>query len=80
MDTVVLHAHFDGERIQLNEPYNIEQNTKILVTILPNESCDTEQKDWIKLALSGLENAYSKNEPEYSFDMIKEANPNYEGR
>lgn len=32
------------------------------------------------LARKGLEKAYSENEPEYSLDLIKEPNPEYEGR
>jgi hypothetical protein len=36
--------------------------------------------DLYVLARKGLEKAYSKNEPEYSLDLIKEPNTEYEGR
>lgn len=39
-----------------------------------------EWEDWRHLALNALERAYSDDEPEYTSDLIKEPNPEYEGR
>ena len=39
-----------------------------------------ERRDWILLSGRGLEAAFGKNEPDYSLDLIEEANPDYEGR
>ncbi len=39
-----------------------------------------ERADETRFALANLERAYGENEPEYSLDLIKEANPKYEGR
>jgi hypothetical protein len=41
---------------------------------------DSERADWIRLSMRSLEDAYGENEPEYSLDMIKRPNPEYEGR
>ena len=79
METVNLRAHFDGKQILPDEPFELETNTELIVTILPN-SLDHEREDWARLALESLERAYGDNEPEYSLDVIKEANPEYEGR
>ncbi len=79
METVNLRAHFDGKQILLDEPFELETDTELIVTILP-KSLDDEREDWARLALESLERAYSDNEPEYSLDLIKEANPEYEGR
>ena len=79
METVNLRAHFDGKQILLDEPFELEPNTELMVTILP-KSLDDEREDWARLALESLERAYGDNEPEYSLDLIKEANPEYEGR
>ncbi|PSF32477.1 glycosyl hydrolase family 31 [Aphanothece hegewaldii CCALA 016] len=35
---------------------------------------------WNDITLSGLNNAYDENEPEYSLESIKEFNPEYEGK
>ena len=79
METVNLRAHFDGKQILLDEPFELEPDTELIVTILP-KSLDDEREDWARLALESLERAYGDNEPEYSLDLIKEANPEYEGR
>jgi len=79
METVNLRAHFDGKQILLDEPFELEPNTELMITILP-KPLDDEREDWARLALENLERAYGDNEPEYSLDLIKEANPEYEGR
>lgn len=39
-----------------------------------------EDEDWTRLSMESLARAYGDDEPEYSLDLIKEANPAYEGR
>ena len=77
MNTISVPAHFDGERILLDEPIELEPNTKLIVTILPKH--DTERESWLRLSRKGLEGAYGEDEEQYSLDSIKEANPEYEG-
>ena len=36
MSNVSIPAHFDGERILLDEPIELEPNTKLIVTVLGN--------------------------------------------
>ena len=79
METVTLRAHFDGERILLDQPFELEPDTKLIITVLP-KSLDEEREDWAQLALESLERAYADDEPEYPLESIKEANPEYEGR
>ncbi len=68
-------AHFDGEHILLDEPVELEPNTKLLVTVLPK---DIERDEWLGLSTKGLEGAYDNGEEDYSLDVIKEPNPDYE--
>ncbi len=35
MPTVTLQAHFDGERIVLDEPFDLPVHTPLMVTLLP---------------------------------------------
>ena len=79
METRTLRAHFDGNQILLDEPFELEPNTELLITILPKAS-DEEREDWTRLSLESLARAYGDEEPEYPLDLIKEANPEYEGR
>lgn len=71
-------AHFDGERILLDEPVELEPNTKLIVTVLPAPNGDRDA--WLRLSAKRLEDAFGDDEVEYSLDLIKEANPEYETR
>jgi hypothetical protein len=75
-----VRAHFDGEHIRLDEPCELEPNTRLLVTVLQEQKLDEEREAWLSLSRRSLENAYGENEPEYSLDLIKEPNPEYERR
>lgn len=78
MDTISIPAHFDGERILLDEPVELEPNTRLLVTVLPGR--DAERESWLRLSGKRLEDAYGEDEEEYSLDMLREVNPDYEAR
>lgn len=53
-------------------------DTKLVVSVIQMQS--EEREDWMRFSLANLERAYGDDEPEYSLDLIKEANPKYEGR
>jgi len=89
MGYVAIPAHFDGLQIRLDQPVNIEQGTKLIITILPKPQENHKnhenhenliEGDFTQLTMAGLENAYGENEPEYSLDLIIEANSDYERR
>jgi hypothetical protein len=77
MSTISVPAHFDGERILLDEALELEPNTKLIVTVLPKY--DNEREEWLNLSGQRLEDAYASDEIEYSLDLIKEVNPEYAG-
>jgi len=62
----------------LDEPVQLEPNTKLIVTILPKHGL--EQKSWFNLSGKRLRDAYGDKDEEYSLESIKEANPEYERR
>ena len=78
MPTITLRAHYDGKQIMLDEPYNLLPNTSLLVTIVPTSHAD--HRDWLELSMQGLSYAYGEDEPDYSLNMLKEQNPEYETR
>ena len=78
MNSFSIPAHFDGERIQLDEPVKLEPNSRLIVTVLPKS--DSEHESWAGLSAQGLGNAYGDDEEEYTLASIKEPNPEYEGR
>lgn len=80
MKQMILRAHFDGEQIRLDEPFELEPNTPLTVIVGDDDTLDAEREDWWFLSSQRLAEAYSEDEPEYSLEMIKEPNPDYEGR
>ncbi len=80
MANITLQAHFDGKQILLDEPFDLQPNDKLLITVLTKELDAREREDWAAIAKSSLSRAYSNDEPEYTPNMIKEPNPKYEGR
>jgi len=70
MPAITLKAHFDGERILLDEPFNLPPNTPLMVTVLPT-AVDSERVDWTQISAAGLARAYADNEPEYSLADVK---------
>jgi hypothetical protein len=80
MNTITLRAHFDGEQICLDEPFELKPNTRLIITVLLEDQPHDEHGPWLLLSQQGLETAYGENEVEYSLDLIKEPNPDYERR
>ncbi len=69
MPTVALKAHYDGERIVLDEPFDLPRHSPLMVTVLPGP--ETERADWEALAVESLARAYGPDEPEYTLTDIK---------
>jgi hypothetical protein len=63
MKTVALTAHFDGEKVQLDEPCQLEPNARLMVVVLPP---DDERQAWSRFSAGQLAKAYGDNEPEYT--------------
>ena len=61
METITQCAHFDGEQIWLDDPYEL----------LPKLTA--EQNAWLKLSAQGLSAAFGDEEPEYPLTLIKES-------
>ena len=79
MESITLPAHFDGEHIRLDVPFDLKPSTRLTVTILLEEEADRERANWLSLSSDGLKKAYSEAEPDYTSVEIKEANQDYEG-
>lgn len=66
MPAVSLKAHFDGQHIQLDEPFELPQDAQLLVTVLKPSLPDEQCEAWLALSARGLATAYGDNEPDYS--------------
>jgi hypothetical protein len=80
MDTVTLDSHFDGKHIHLDEPFEFKSDAKLIITVLSNQKIEDDREAWLSLSAKGLKNAYAEDEFEYTLDMIKRPNPDYDKR
>lgn len=73
MRMVTLKAHFNGQHIVLDEPFDIPPNSQLAVTVLtPNTTAgEIERGAWMDLSAQGLAKAYSDSEPEYTAADLK---------
>lgn len=67
----------DSRHLMLKEPIQIPPGSQVIVTIEPAEAIAEDQVSYT-LSMQGLQAAYGENEPEYSLDMIKTPNPEYQ--
>lgn len=63
MKTVALTAHFDGEKVQFDEPCQLAPNARLMVVVLPP---DDERLAWSRFSATQLATAYGADEPEYT--------------
>lgn len=54
MPTVALQAHYDGERIVLDEPFDLPAHAPLIVTVLPaaSEPESDNEEVWLRVATS----------------------------
>ena len=57
MPTVALQAHYDGQHIVLDEPYDLPANASLMVTLLPATSESASEEAW--LAASAKSDAFA---------------------
>lgn len=70
MPSVTLKAHYDGTTIRLDEPFNLPEGARLMVTVLETTQSDQDRAGWIDLSARGLARAYGDSEPEYSIADI----------
>jgi len=70
MMTVTPRAHYDGEHIVLDEPFEIPANASLAVTVLapdaPEHDSERERASWAALSARSLARAHGDDEPEYT--------------
>ena len=68
MPSVILKAHYDGEHIVLDEPFELPPNASLAVTVLSpaTPEHDIERAEWAALSAQSLARAYGDDEPEYT--------------
>jgi len=73
MEGDFLEAEMEGSRIMLKPKAVVDREAAP-----PADQAAAESENWGKLAARHLETAYGENEPDYSPNLIKEPNPEYQ--
>ncbi|HLQ46057.1 MAG TPA: hypothetical protein VK137_15055 [Planctomycetaceae bacterium] len=72
MPAISLKAHFDGQYIQLDEPFELPRDASLLVTVLSPSPLEQERQAWFALSTARLAAAYGDAEPDYSDAVLTE--------
>lgn len=70
MPVSALKAHYDGQHILLDDPFDLPVNAQLLITVLPSER-ESDLESWLTIASESLARAYGDEEPEYSSADVK---------
>ena len=79
MPTVTLQAHYDGEHIVLDEPYELPPNASLMVTLVPAAADSESEETWLRAASSSepfsflhdsVEDIYTANDGEPFRDAV----------
>jgi len=71
MPSVSLKAHYDGERIQLDEPFELPRNVPLLVTVLSASERDDDRIAWFAVSTGALSRAFTEDEPDYTLADVR---------
>jgi len=73
MSPVILKAHYDGEHIVLDEPFELPPNAPLAVTVLSRAmpDHDSERAEWAALSAQSLARAYGDDEQEYTLTDLQ---------
>ncbi|MEO8616232.1 MAG: hypothetical protein ABI600_13890 [Luteolibacter sp.] len=66
-------AHYDGSQVLLDENVTLRPNARLIVTVL--DDSDDDRESFLRLAESGLAEAYADDEVEYTLADIKPERP-----
>lgn len=66
MSAITLKAHYDGKQICLDEPFELQPNSKLIVTVVSGDSLEDERQAWLAASQAGLARGYGADEPDYS--------------
>lgn len=75
MENITLRAHYDGTQILLDDPVELQPNTKLLITVIQEPEMERETR--LNFSTQGLATACGDDEPEYPLTLVKEHNPEY---
>ncbi len=68
----------DATHLELTQPINVPRGRKVTVSLAQPEPEHDEHAEWAALGANTLSAAYGDSEPEYTLDLIVDANPEFQ--
>ncbi len=68
----------DPTHLELSEPVDLPRGSKLVVSVVEADDGAEDRQQWLAASAVTLQAAYSDSEPDYSLDLLKERNPEYE--
>jgi hypothetical protein len=67
----------DTTHLELLKPIDLPEGAHVSVS-LADADLDNEHAQWLAVSQEALQAAYGDDEPEYSLDLLREANPEFD--
>ena len=68
----------DATHLELTRPINVPRGRKVTLSVAQAEPEHDEHMEWAALGANTLSVAYGGSEPEYTLDLILDANPEFQ--
>ncbi len=68
----------DATHLELSEPVDLPAGSKLVLSVVEVDEEIDERRQWLAASDRALGAAYGDSEPDYSLDLIKEPNPEYD--
>lgn len=68
----------DGSHLKLLQRINVPAGSRVMVSVTPIDDAADENEAWSRIAAEGLVGAYGEAEPEYSVQLIRQHNPEFQ--
>ncbi len=66
----------DPTLLRLLQPIQLPKLTRVVIAVLPSES--DERAAWLQASADWLSQAYGDDEPEYTPELVKKPNPEFD--
>jgi hypothetical protein len=77
MDHTLEAQVIDSHHLRLKKPITIGPGSMTKITIEDPAQAIVDDPEWYLLSSQGLSNIYSKDEPDYPLNRVKEPNPEF---
>ncbi len=76
--TVLEARMVDATHLELSEPVDLPPGRKLVISVVEADEEFDERRQWLAASEDNLRAAYNDSEPDYSLDLLRDRNPEFE--